>query len=286
MPTFAITGCAGYIAPRHLKAIQAVGGQLVAALDPHDSVGILDQSGYDVQYFREFERFERYLDKHPVDYVSICSPNYLHEAHVRAALRSGANAICEKPLVLNPENLDLLMEAEGKSGRYVYPIMQMRYHPEIQRLKAAVEAEPVKNHIVNMTYITSRGPWYQYSWKGDPEKSGGLLMNIGVHLFDLLLWIFGPVKSIGYLNVDTTQATGWLLLEHAEITWYLSIDPAKACIDYPVQRSLLVNGEMYNFTTNAGDLHTFSYQEILAGQGWGIEDAKPAIELVNEMRQL
>lgn len=286
MTTYAISGCAGYIAPRHLKAIQAVGGQLVAALDPHDSVGILDQFGYDVQYFREFERFERYLDKHPVDYVSICSPNYLHEAHCRAALRSGAHAICEKPLVINPENLDLLSEAEAQSGRKVYPIMQMRYHPEIQRLKAAVDAEPDKGHVVNMTYITSRGPWYQYSWKGDPEKSGGLLMNIGVHLFDLLLWIFGKVKSIGYLNIDPAEATGWLLLEHAEITWYLSIDPTKALNDYPVQRSLLVNGKMYNFTSNAGDLHTLSYREILAGRGWGIEDARPAIELVNEMRQL
>lgn len=284
MPTFAITGCAGYIAPRHLKAIQAVGGQLVAALDPHDSVGILDQFGYDVQYFKEFERFERFLDKHPVNYVSICSPNYLHEAHCRAALRSGAHAICEKPLVINPDNLDLLSEAEAQSGKKVYPIMQMRYHPEIQRLKAAIEAEPGKNHIVNMTYITSRGPWYQYSWKGDPEKSGGLLMNIGVHLFDLLLWIFGePVVT--YPNqLNKLSASGNIEFLRATASWYLSIDPMNKYI--PVHRSLIVNTETYDFTSNAGDLHTLSYQEILAGRGWGIEDARPAIELVNEMRQL
>jgi len=288
MTNFAITGCAGYIAPRHLKAIQDVGGRLVAALDPCDSVGILDQFGYDVQYFTDFERFERHLlhlrgTPDQVDYVSVCSPNYLHEAHARAALRAGASAIVEKPMVINPDNLDLLEEQETTRQR-VWAIMQMRYHPEIIRLRARVESEPDKIHRVDMTYVTARGPWYARSWKGDQEKSGGLLMNIGIHLFDLLIWIFGAPLNYWH-NTGIEIATGEIKLERAQVSWLLSINPGYSTHNPAQQRNITVDGELYDFTQYGGELHTLAYREILAGRGFGIADARPALEFVHKLSQ-
>jgi UDP-N-acetyl-2-amino-2-deoxyglucuronate dehydrogenase len=291
MTNFALTGCAGYIAPRHLKAIQDVGGRLVAALDPCDSVGILDSCGYDVRYFTDFERFERHLlhlrgTNDQVDYVSVCSPNYLHEAHARAALRAGASAIVEKPMVINPDNLDLLEECESRLSKTqrVWAIMQMRYHPEILRLRAKAESEPNKIHRVDMTYVTARGPWYQRSWKGDQEKSGGLLMNIGVHLFDLLVWIFGEPLNYWH-NTSAHTANGEIKLEHAQVSWLLSISPGNAAQNPAQQRNITVDGELYDFTQYGGELHTLAYREILAGRGFGIADAKPALEFVHKLSQ-
>ncbi len=282
---FAITGAAGYIAPRHLTAIKDTGNQVIAALDPHDSVGILDQYGFNVQYFDDFERFDRFIYKqrlttNQIDYVSVCSPNYLHEAHARSALRAGASAIVEKPLVVNPENLALLEENETTAQR-VYAILQMRYHPEIQRLKALIESQPNKLHRVELKYFTSRGPWYQRSWKGDPEKSGGLLMNVGIHLFDLLLWIFGdPVGSTQSIGDQT--AYGETKLEHANINWTLSIHP-NASPNAPQLRQITVNNQLFDFSIYAGALHTKAYQEILAGRGFEIMDARPALEFVHSL---
>ncbi len=297
MKNFAITGVAGYIAPRHLQAIKDTGNRLVAAMDPHDSVGILDRFFSDVSFFTEFERFDRHLEKlrrgptdGHVDYLTICSPNHLHDAHIRLALRIGADAICEKPIVINPWNLDALQELEQESGKRVKTILQLRVHPALMELKKSIEhSSPKSKRNVCLTYITSRGPWYQYSWKGSTERSGGVATNIGIHFFDLLIWLFGKVQSMGVHLSDERRMGGFLELEHATVQWFLSIDRN----DLPTKevekgkstfRSITINDKEVEFSEGFTDLHTRVYEEILAGEGFGIGDARPSIELVHEIR--
>ncbi len=296
MKNFAITGVGGYIAPRHLKAIKDTGNNLIAAVDPNDSVGVLDRFYPDVAFFTEFERFDRHIEKirrshggSPVDYVSICSPNNLHDAHIRFALRVGADAICEKPLVLNPWNLDALQEIESESGKRIYTILQLRVHPALIEIKKQLEQQKDKKHKVELVYITSRGPWYHYSWKGNIEKSGGIGTNIGVHFFDLLLWLFGDVQSF---DVDVSlpaKMSGQLELKNADVVWSLSIDrndlPAEAVNKgLTTYRSIKVDSKEVEFTEGFTDLHTKVYEEILNGKGFGIDDARPSITLVHKIR--
>ena len=297
MKNFAITGVAGYIAPRHLKAIKDTGNNLIAALDPHDSVGILDRYFPDVSFFTEFERFDRHLEKlrrvsneEKVDYVSICAPNHLHDAHIRLALRIGADAICEKPLVLNPWNLDALQELEVETGKKVNTILQLRVHPAIVNLKEKIQKNKSdKKHDVCLTYITSRGPWYDYSWKGVPENSGGVATNIGIHFFDMLSWIFGDVKSYELHLSEVKKMSGFIELENANVKWFLSIDRKdlpKEAVDKgkPTYRSITVDEDELEFTEGFTDLHTKVYEEILKGNGFGIEDARNSVRLVYELR--
>jgi UDP-N-acetyl-2-amino-2-deoxyglucuronate dehydrogenase len=284
---FAITGVAGYVAPRHLQAIKDVGGRLIAALDPHDSVGILDRYQGDAAFFTEFERFDRHIEKlrrgppeGRLHYLSICAPNHLHDAHIRFALRVGAHALCEKPLVLNPWNLDALEQLEQESGRRVYTILQLRVHPAIVALRESLAASGARKHDVELTYCTPRGVWYRHSWKGSTEKSGGIATNIGIHLFDLLIWLFGRVESSELHVSDGTRAGGALELERARVRWFLSIDPS----DSSAQRNLIVDGRATEFTHGFADLHSRVYAETLAGRGFGIADARPAIELAHRIR--
>ena len=297
MQKFALTGVAGYIAPRHLKAIQDTGNTLVAALDPHDSVGILDRFFPQCSFFTEYERFDRHLERIKrdperggIDYLTICSPNYLHDAHCRLALRLGSNAICEKPLVANPWQLDALQELEQESEGKIYNILQLRVHESIIALRNKIQSQPKgKRYQVNLTYLTSRGPWYLYSWKGDLSKSGGVATNIGIHFFDMLMWMFGkPVGSDVYFSNEKTMS-GFMELENADVTWFLSIDrnelPAEIVAKgQPTYRSITVDGEEIEFSTGFTDLHTRMYEETLAGRGFGTEDARPAIELVHGIR--
>jgi UDP-N-acetyl-2-amino-2-deoxyglucuronate dehydrogenase len=294
---FAITGVGGYVAPRHLKAIQDTGNQLVAAVDPADSVGILDRYFNDVSFFTEFERFDRHIEKlrrlhdeRHIHYLSICSPNYLHDAHCRFALRVGADAICEKPLVLNPWNLDALAELEQESGRKINTVLQLRVHPALIALKEKLAKEPpTDKHEVELTYITSRGRWYLVSWKGQDERSGGLATNIGIHFFDLLIWLFGStVKSEVHVSTANT-ASGYLELEHARVKWILSIDrdllPAEAkSNNQPTHRSITFDGEEIEFSGGFTDLHTEVYRRMLAGSGFGLDDARPSIVLAHDIR--
>jgi len=302
MKNFALIGAAGYIAPRHLKAIKETGNNLLAALDPFDSVGIMDSYFPDAAFFTEPERFDRHLDKirrsgnGHIDYVSICSPNYLHDAHIRMALRNGAHAICEKPIVLNPWNVDALMEIEKESGQNIYTILQLRHHPAIIALKQKVEAElansqqPTANsYDIDLTYITSRGAWYHRSWKGDLEKSGGVATNIGVHFFDMLTWIFGPAKENVVHLSETDRAAGFLQLENARVRWFLSINrehlPEQAKKEGKTTfRSITVNNEEIEFSGGFTDLHTVSYQNILEGKGYGLADARPSVYIVHSIR--
>ncbi|MCW5692478.1 MAG: Gfo/Idh/MocA family oxidoreductase [Pseudolabrys sp.] len=293
MRTFALIGVGGYIAPRHMKAIKAVGGELAVAFDPKDSVGIIDGHFPDAYFFVEFERFDRHLDKmrrrdRKVDYVSICSPNYLHDAHCRFALRADADVICEKPLVLNPWNIDGLAEIEKETGRKISTILQLRLHPAIQELKRKVDASPSENFSVDLTYITSRGRWYHASWKGDESKSGGVATNIGVHFFDMLAYVFGPVtKNVVHLH-DEERAAGYLECGRAQIRWFLSVDrkdlPESVRDQKTTYRSITVDGEEVEFSEGFTDLHTRSYEEILAHKGYGIEDVRPSIEIVSSFR--
>jgi len=285
-----MTGVAGYIAPRHLKAIKDTGNNLVAALDPHDSVGVLDSYFKDVSYFREPERFDRYLEKNKrgvdkIDYVSVCSPNFLHDSHIRMALRVGANVICEKPLVLNPWNCDALMEAEKEYGKKINTVLQLRYHPSILKLKEQF-SNSKKRHNINLSYITSRGPWYSFSWKGDVEKSGGLISNIGIHFFDMLLWIFGGVQGYNVEVNNDILARGSLELERADVLWNLSIDRKNLPDDCKgtTFRSITIDGDEVEFSGGFTDLHTKVYEEVLAGRGFGVIDVKPTIELVYHLR--
>lgn len=298
MKKFALIGAAGYIAPRHMQAIRDTGNELVAALDPSDSVGVIDSYFPNADFFVEFERFDRHIDKlrrrdrgEQVDYVSICSPNYLHDSHVRFALRSGADAICEKPLVLNPWNIDGLQEMEEDTGRKAYTILQLRLHPAILALRDKIASEKkAHKHEVDLTYITSRGHWYQVSWKGDERKSGGIATNIGVHFFDMLHFLFGtPQESIVHLNSDQ-HAAGYLEFERARVRWFLSV----SANDLPKQarqraqrtyRSITVDGQEIEFSGGFTDLHTRSYEEILAGRGFGVEESRIAIELVAGIRE-
>lgn len=293
---FAITGVAGYIAPRHLKAIKETGNNLLAALDPHDAVGILDSYFPEARFFTEFERFDRYAEKlrhlgeeKKIQYLSICTPNYLHDAHIRFALRIGAHAICEKPLVLNPWNIDALKELEKEYGKKVYTILQLRVHPALVALKKEIENEPNKIHNVSLTYITSRGEWYLSSWKNQLEKSGGLATNIGIHFFDLLIWLFGDVKSFELYSNTMKQVSGFLELKHAKVKWFLSIDQK----DLPEKikkslkrtyRSLNIDNKEIEFSDGFTDLHTEIYRRILNGEGFGLDDAKPAIILAHNIR--
>ncbi len=295
---FAITGVAGYVAPRHLKAIRDTGNRLVAAVDPHDSVGVLDSYFPDVAFFTEFERFDRHLEKlrrggedGHVQYVTVCSPNHLHDAHIRLALRIGADAICEKPLVLNPWNLDALAELEAETGQRIFTILQLRVHPALIDLRERLVAETTsRRHQVVLTYITSRGPWYRYSWKGDAGRSGGIATNIGIHFFDLLMWLFGPAEQSQVHLRQNERAAGAITLEHADVSWFLSIDrndlPFEPEAGKPATyRSITVDGQEIEFTGGFTDLHTRVYEETLAGRGFGIEDARPSVELVQRLRQ-
>ncbi|SMO55726.1 UDP-N-acetyl-2-amino-2-deoxyglucuronate dehydrogenase [Balnearium lithotrophicum] len=300
MKNFALIGVAGYIAPRHMKAIKDTGNKLVAALDRCDSVGVLDNFFPDADFFTEFERFDRHIDKlrrrgTKIDYVSICSPNYLHDAHIRFALRNGADAICEKPLVLNPWNLDALSDIEEETGKRVYNILQLRVHPSILELKKRVEEEYPKRdkkYNIDLTYITSRGKWYFISWKGDLNKSGGVATNIGIHFFDMLIWIFGNVQhqEVHY-SEPLRKMTGYIELERANVRWFLSVDRK----DLPEEikqkgqrtyRSITFDGEEIEFSGGFTDLHTVVYQNILDGNGFGIEEARPSIELVYRIRNI
>lgn len=294
-PRFALIGAAGFVAPRHMKAIAEVGGQLVAALDPNDSVGIIDSYFPRADFFTEFERFDRHLDKarrkgEKVEYVSICSPNYLHDAHIRFALRNQAHAICEKPLVLNPWNLDGLREIEEETEARVFHILQLRLHPAIRALRERVESQPVgRSHDVEITYITSRGNWYQRSWKGDIQKSGGIATNIGVHFFDMLSWIFGPVEQQSIHVHQADCAAGVLQLGKARVRWFLSINAAHLPEEQQAKgqrtfRAITVDGEAVEFSEGFTDLHTESYRQILAGQGFGLDEARPAVEMVHAIR--
>jgi UDP-N-acetyl-2-amino-2-deoxyglucuronate dehydrogenase len=290
---FAMTGVAGFVAPRHLQAIRETGNELVAACDPFDCVGVLDRYFLGAKFFKEFERFDRHLEKlrrrHVgIDYLSICSPNYLHDAHIRLALRLHADAICEKPLVLSPWNLDALQELEQESGRSISTILQLRLHPTIQELRAKAENAKGRSQV-DLSYITTRGPWYFVSWKGNEAQSGGVVMNIGIHFFDMLMWIYGAPRSSKVFLYEGNRASGLLELEHADVRWYLSLDaqdlpPEAAESGQTTYRSVSVGGEELEFSTGFTDLHTRAYAQILAGEGYGIEDARPSIEVVHEIR--
>ena len=295
MKNFALIGVAGFIAPRHLQAIRDTGNNLVAALDRFDSVGIMDSYFPQADFFTEFERFDRHLEKlrrqgKKIDYVTICSPNYLHDSHIRFALRHQADAICEKPLVLNPWNLDALAELEKETGKKVYTILQLRLHPAIQALKKEIDNAPKGKHFnVTLRYITSRGHWYHRSWKGDESKSGGIATNIGIHFFDMLLWIFGKAERNIVDEIGDDHAAGTLHLEKATINWFLSInadhlpDEVKAS-GKRTYRSLQIEGREIEFSEGFADLHTKCYQLILANKGFGIDDARMSIETVYQLR--
>ena len=297
-PNFALIGSSGYVAPRHLKAINANAGQLLAALDPHDAAGGLDAYFPQAAFFTEFERFDRHLEKlrrsgQHLDYLSVCSPNYLHDAHTRYGLRCGADVICEKPLVLNPWNLEALQELEIETGRKVWNLLQLRHHPRIVELKKWAQSQPDDEIFeVELTYITPRGQWYHASWKGDPAKSGGIVTNIGIHLFDMLLWVFGKVQHVEMHTHTHGRAAGFLQLERARVRWFLSIEAEtlpnhqSPITNHQPHRSLLLNGQAWDFSEGFTDLHTESYRHILAGQGWSIEDAAPGIELTHQLRQI
>ncbi len=295
MKNFILIGAAGYIAPRHMKAIKETGNNLIAAYDPYDGVGVMDSHFPEAHFFTEFERFDRHIEKikragTKIDYVSICSPNYLHDSHIRYGLRIGADVICEKPLVLNPWNLDALIELEEEYDNKVNTILQLRHHEAILELKDKIESGPAdKVYDIDLTYITSRGNWYYTSWKGNEEKSGGIASNIGVHFFDMLQWIFGPMQNT-IVDVKTKDTnSGTLTFKQANVKWYLSISaenlPQKAKDNgLPTYRTLSIEGEDIEFSKGFTDLHTVSYQKILVGEGYGLADAKSSIEIVSEIR--
>ncbi len=293
---FGLIGAGGFIAPKHLQAIHDTGNTLVAAVDPHDCVGKLDNYFPDARFFTEIERFDRFLEKcrradkeEHIHYVSVCSPNYLHDAHVRLALRVKAHAICEKPLVISPWNLDALEDLEYEHGRRVYSVLQLRLLPSLLELREKIQAEtPHEKADVALTYITRRGRWYDASWKGSPEKSGGVALNIGIHFFDLLLWLFGEAEASKLHLHEPRKMAGTLELQRARVRWFLSTDAT----DLPEQvvqsggyahRSMTYNGQEIEFSGGFTDLHTRVYEEILAGRGTGLQDARPAIELAHSI---
>ena len=297
MKNFALIGAAGYIAPRHLRAIKDTDNQLIAALDKFDSVGVMDSYFPKADFFVEFERFDRHIEKLKragthLDYVSICTPNYLHDSHIRMALRRGADAICEKPLVLNPWNLDALKDIEKESGQRINTILQLRLHPSIIALKNKVDAEAKDGkYDVDLTYITSRGNWYDVSWKGDESKSGGIATNIGVHFYDMLSWIFGDVQeNIVHLR-EKDKSAGYLEFKNARARWFLSINEN----DLPEQikekgqrtfRSITIDNQELEFSSGFTDLHTKSYQEILKGNGFGLKESEESIKIVHQIRNM
>jgi UDP-N-acetyl-2-amino-2-deoxyglucuronate dehydrogenase len=297
LKNFALIGAAGYIAPRHMQAISDTGNRLVAAVDPHDSVGVLDRYFPDARFFTEIERFDRHVErlrreKRPerVHYLTVCSPNYLHDAHCRLGLRIRADVICEKPLTINPWNVDALMELEQEFGQRVYTVLQLRLLPVLQKLKQELEDRASRGRAqLCLSYVTRRGPWYQTSWKGDPSKSGGVAMNIGVHFFDLLLWLFGSCRRAEVHHATPDKMAGFLDLETADVTWFLSLDRADLPDGYfeagrPAYRSLTMNGREIEFSEGFTELHTAAYREILAGRGFGLMDAKPSVDLVYALR--
>jgi UDP-N-acetyl-2-amino-2-deoxyglucuronate dehydrogenase len=297
MKKFALIGAAGFIAPRHFKAIKETGNELVAALDKHDNVGVLDSYFPAADFFTEFERFDRHLDKlkrkgQPVEFISICSPNYLHDSHIRFALRYGANAICEKPLVLNPWNLEALHEIENETGKRVFTILQLRLHPAIIALREKIKQGPADRiYDVDLKYITARGNWYQQSWKGDNSKAGGIATNIGIHFFDMLIWIFGSVINLSVNQLQPDLAAGSLTLERARINWFLSINYEHLPEDVKRSnrrtfRTLTLGGKEIEFSEGFTDLHTQSYSEILKGNAFGLTDAKASIDLVYKIRNM
>jgi UDP-N-acetyl-2-amino-2-deoxyglucuronate dehydrogenase len=297
MKNFALIGAAGYIAPRHMKAIKDTGNRLLAAYDKFDSVGVMDSHFPDADFFTEFERFDRHVEKlkrteNKINYVSICSPNYLHDSHIRFGLRVGADVICEKPLVLNPWNIEALKEVEKEHGKKVYNILQLRLHPSIIALKERIQNGPKdKIYDIDLAYITSRGHWYYSSWKGDVSKSGGIATNIGVHFYDMLAWVFGAVKA-NQVHLHThDRAAGYLELEKARVRWFLSINPDTLPDSVKAKggrtfRSLSLEGEEIEFSDGFTELHTHSYRHILDGNGFGLEEAMSSIQLVHDIRHM
>jgi UDP-N-acetyl-2-amino-2-deoxyglucuronate dehydrogenase len=297
MNNFALIGAAGYIAPRHMKAIRDTGNALLASIDKHDSVGIMDSYFPAAAFFTEFERFDRHVEKlkksdQKIDYFSICSPNYLHDAHMRYGLRYGADVICEKPLVLNPWNIDSLAEIEKETGKYIYAILQLRLHPAVIALKKKVDESPTnKIFEFDLTYITSRGSWYYTSWKGDVSKSGGIATNIGVHFFDMLNWIFGDYTTNKVHLHTHDRAAGYIEFAKAKVRWFLSINE-ETLPDHvrstgkKTYRSTMIEGEELEFSDGFTDLHTHSYQNILDGSGFPLESSRKAIELVHDIRTM
>lgn len=293
---FAMTGVAGFVAARHLKAIHDTGNRLVAAVDPHDAVGVLDRYAFDVRFFTEFERFDRHLEKlkrgpeaERVHYLSVCSPNYLHDSHMRLALRVGADALCEKPLVINPWNLDGLQDLEQETGHRIYTVLQLRLHPALAEFHAKLKKESGKRHRVQLAYLTARGRWYDVSWKGIDERSGGIVTNIGIHFFDLLVWLFGSVEASEVHLREQKRAAGTMTLKNADVEWYLSAE----ALDLPFTpqpgskttfRAITVDGQQLEFSEGFTDLHTRVYEEVLAGRGFGIAEARPSIELSHRIR--
>jgi UDP-N-acetyl-2-amino-2-deoxyglucuronate dehydrogenase len=292
---FVIIGAAGYIAPRHMKAIQDLGHDLVAVYDPCDSIGVIDSYFPQAYYFKEFERFDRHLEKIKregtnIDYVSICSPNYLHDAHIRFGLKHGADVICEKPIVLNPWNIAGLQDLETQTGKKVYTILQLRHHPVLLDLKNQVASSDKKDYKIKLDYLTARGNWYQHSWKGDVEKSGGIATNIGIHFFDILTWIFGNTVSNQIESISNTAAKGKLILQKAEVEWNLSIDEKDlplATIEkgHRTYRSIRIDDREIEFSEGFADLHTTCYQAIIEGKGFGLEDVKESVEIVSKLRR-
>jgi len=289
MKKFALIGASGYIAPRHAKAIKETGHEIVTYLDPHDNVGYMDQYFPDAKYFKDTELFDRYLDntrrnQKPIDFVSICSPNYLHDSHIRLGLRNKCDVICEKPIVLKSSDIDTLKKIEKETGKKVYTILQLRHHPEIIKLKQKVKKN--KKYVVDLTYITPRGQWYNNSWKGDEDKSGGVLFNIGIHFFDMLMWVFGDLSSYN-VDVNETHSKGFIELENARINYFLSLNkedlPWKEWKPY---RNISVDGEQIDFSQGFTDLHIKSYEEIIKGNGFGLDDIKSVIEMIEKLKTL
>ena len=295
MKNFALIGAAGYIAPRHMKAIKETGNRLIAAYDKFDSVGVMDSYFPDADFFVEFERFDRHIEKRKrlgtrLDYVSVCSPNYLHDAHIRFGLRQGADVICEKPIVLNPWNIDALQEIERETGSKVYNILQLRLHPSVIALRERIlQGPPDKIYDVDLAYITARGNWYYTSWKGDVSKSGGIATNIGVHFYDMLQWIFGNVRQ-NVVHVHThDRAAGYFEFDRARVRWFLSINADTLPVAVKAKggrtyRAITIEGEAFEFSEGFTDLHTVSYRDVLDGGGFGLEEARNAIQIVHEIR--
>lgn len=298
MSNFAITGIGGVVAPRHLRAIRDTGSRLVAAFDPNDSVGVLDDFDLEIPFFTEFERFDRHLEKlrhgppeKRVHYLSVCAPNHLHDAHCRLGLRLRSDVICEKPIVINPWNLTALRELEDETGQRVWTVLQLRTHERLIALREELRRSVTTTYDVVLTYITARGRWYDVSWKGNPEKSGGIATNIGVHMFDLLAWLFGaPVRHGVHLH-EPRRMAGFLELERARVAWFLSVDAS----DLPRERrergertfrTIAIDGSAFEFSSGFDDLHTRVYEQTLAGRGFGIEEARPSIELAHRIRQM
>ena len=297
MKNFVLIGASGYIAPRHMKAIKETGNNLIAAFDPYDGIGIMDSFFPDASFFTEFERFDRYLDMikrtgQQIDYVCICSPNYLHDAHIRFGLKLGCDVICEKPIVLNPWNIDSLIQVEKESSNKVHAILQLRLHPSIISLKdRIIKSSSDKIFNIDLKYITSRGKWYHHSWKGDYDKSGGILSNIGIHFFDMLIWIFGDVIDLKKEFEDKSTAKGVIVLEKAKVNWFLSVDYENIPKDVKDEglrtyRSLKIGDDEIEFSTGFTDLHTQSYERILNNQSFSLKDTYEAIELVSKLREI